>query len=188
MRGLTPEHAAPAEGSGPVRVDNGDPVDGTHTIAVERVDVSTNLPDSDPNWSTVDRAGHFHAASAEKRGVTYPTLLEQSRHRDCDGRCGGAPDFCEGWTEVWRECRICSEVVRPGTIPGPHYRSMPGMTSWEVVVPLRLEHGDKVSVRFTRDGVERFGVAQAIGGWDWFMGAPKSRLVGISPLGTRRTA
>lgn len=121
---------------------------GKLTVTQERIDVSTNLPKLDRNWTFVDGAGHFHAVSDGE----LPTLLARSLHRECDGSCGGVCGG-EGYDVTQYFCRICEELIAPGTVPGPHFDSMPGRYDWQAQlegfpVGELPRHGEMVSFRF----------------------------------------
>lgn len=173
-----------------VSIDGAEPLAATLHIEWEMIDISTNLPISDPNWSTVDSRGHFHAYDQAAEGINrYPTLAERSRQVDCDGRCGDDPDECDGWYETWYECVICGEKVMPGRIPGPHYGSRPGLYTWSVEVQTAQPApalGEKVSVRIFTETAERFGVALAISQRYAVLDGYTLNLLGVGPLGTRK--
>lgn len=170
-------------------IDGAEPVGCELHVVREVLDVSTNLPKPDPSWSMVDDAGHFHAydQSADKRREwdNYPTLKRLTRHHDCDGSCGGVCGG-EGYDSTYFTCRVCDVEIDPGVIPGPHYDTMPGLMSWECTVAANVPYQKAVSIRIVRDDIEWFGVAQAGGGFAIMADAtPRSRLVGVSPLGRR---
>lgn len=136
---------------GTVVIDGGLPVPAELTESVQVIDVSTSGPDTDPKWSMFDAAGHFHAVASDG---TYPTLDRKSEHRDCDGRHGEEFD-CDGYNVTVWDCRVCHERIEPGMIPGPHYRTMPGMRDWRLTyVADRPPTATDVSVQFvpTTDG------------------------------------
>lgn len=174
--------------SGRVWIDGTDIAAAAAQLQIRRdiQQIPTALPRPDPSWTFTDAAGHFHAYSEDK---TYPTLLERSEHRDCDGSCGGV---CEGdgYTVVIRECRICREVIQPGLLHGEHHVTVEGPMDWEIAVETALVQHGEVSVRF-RQGeskYEYFGVA-SIGdrhvenGPGGFRG--RTMLHALSPLGRR---
>jgi hypothetical protein len=124
-----------------------------------RIDISTLGPKLDPTWCTFDAAGHWHAY--DTGGKTYPTLRLETRTVECDGACGGDCDGC--YSVSTYHCRICSEEVRPGQIPGPHYDSMPGLTSWHLNVTdpnSPAEWPDRVTVRVEVGAAVRFGIGR----------------------------
>lgn len=135
---------------------------GKLTVTQERIDVSTNLPKLDCNWTFVDSAGHFHAVS----GGELPTLRHVLEHRECDGSCGGVCDGAGYHASVYF-CTLCEERITPGTRPGPHFDSMPGRYDWQAQlegfpVGALPRHGEVVSFRFdARDPASRtfFGPA-----------------------------
>lgn len=170
---------------GNATIDGVSAIRATLSVHQETVDVSTNLPQPDPRWTFVDEAGHFHARSADG---TLPTLNDRVEHRDCDGACGGV---CEGdgYDVTVYLCRICGVRVSPGTVPGPHYATTPGLSSWEIraVVAVPPQPGAEVSVRFdTQGGGCLFGVG-IVHRLDVEGGGPRPRitveLAGTGPLG-----
>lgn len=135
--------------TGKAIIDGGEPVTAELIETQQVIDISTQGAEPDPSWSTVDEAGHFHARSTDG---TYPTLDRKSEHRDCDGGDGSCDDDCEGYSVTVWSCRACGEWIEPGMIPGPHYRTMPGMTDWRLKYragqPPTGQMGQSVSVRF----------------------------------------
>lgn len=110
-------------------INEGAPLQGRLKVTQERIDISTNSPKSDRTWTFVDGAGHFHAWSDGE----YPTLVRKYEHRDCDGSCGGVCDG-EGFDVTVYTCMLCREVVVPGVVPGPHFKTMPGMFDWSALL------------------------------------------------------
>ena len=153
-------------------LNEGSPMSGTLKVWQERIDISTDLPKPDPAWTFVDAAGHFHARS----GDSYPTLSEKLIDVPCDGTCGNWD--CDGSTLTEWSCVLCSEVVKPGKIAGPHYESMPGRYDWSAALEgsstpelERLAMGggfsDRFVLRFNAVSPEPwtfFGVVGANGG------------------------
>jgi hypothetical protein len=144
-----------------VRIDNGPPLDADLVIDRQVIVVESLGSIPDRAWIHVDAAGHFHAWAADE---TLPTLTEHHEQQPCDGSCGGVCEG-EGYTVTTWTCRICTEPVEPGTIPGPHTRHMPRLTDWRVEVrrqrgvPPPTVLGHEVSIRATVDRTEHFGVA-----------------------------
>lgn len=142
---------------GKVRINGGTPLPARLEVVQEHIDVSTNLPQPDPRWSTSDKAGHFHACSTD---YTYPTLNRRTEHRDCDGGDGTCGDECEGYdVSVW-SCRLCDEQITPGTVHGPRFQSVPGMSWWTVRFDGPALAGE-VSVRYDVGDTVYFGTAHA---------------------------
>jgi hypothetical protein len=142
---------------------NGQPV---HLLGFEvnqHVDhVTSRGPRPDPNWSTVDSYGHFHAYSGanglDVKPERYPTLSVTREKQPCDGSCGGVCEG-EGITIVRYACLICAEQIEPGLIEGPYTYPVAMHYEWTLQVA-----GDTVPVRFDEratvhlsDG--RFGIA-----------------------------
>lgn len=171
---------------GTVRINGGAPFRAELEVRQEIIDVSTRSPKPDPRWSAGDAAGHFHARSADG---TYPTLLQTSEHRDCDGGCGGSCDG-EGYDVTVWSCSICGEQMTPGTVPGPHEQSMPGRSSWVVRFDGPSLSGP-VSVRYEAGGgTVFFGIAHAevssltlSAGRSGGAAVASVELTGVSPLG-----
>lgn len=186
MARMAPPTPTPDSLVGVVSINGGEPVAAQLRITQERIDVSTNLPKPDPRWSFTDAAGHFHAYTEEE---TTPTLIVRMVHMPCDGSCGGVCDD-EGYDATHYHCRICDEEIEPGTIPGPHYDTMPGLMSWEIAAMVPLNGRAGVSVRFepTAGAFEYFGVAlpgevTIQGGSDGITG--RTMLHGVTELGRR---
>lgn len=131
------------------------------TITVEMEDVTSALPRPDKGWSYTDRAGHFHAYSVARDGGSYPTLFEVLQ--PCDLLSTEGHDDLEWCGCRWVfQCRICSEVIEPGTVVDTHREMRPGHKDWFVTLknldPLP-QVGTLGVVRFGR----YFGVAVVIG-------------------------
>jgi hypothetical protein len=177
---------APGSLAGVAAINGGEPVAAQLRITQERIDISTQGPKRDPNWTFTDTAGHFHARAEDGE---LPTLTARREHLPCDGSCGGVCGG-EGYEITVHSCRICGEEIQPGTIPGPHYETMPGMVDWDLVVQQPLNGQGEVSVRFrTSDTAEFFGVAitgdvyMESGGLGGMRG--RTTLHGVSQLGRR---
>jgi hypothetical protein len=88
-------------------VDGVDLVDGTVTQTVNPIEVTTNLPSADPNWTFVDTNGHAHYYDNG-----YPTLEWVATGSwwciDCQ----------EDHEDGEYRCILCGEKVKPG-ITGP---------------------------------------------------------------------
>lgn len=147
--------------SGQVWIDNAPPLDADLLVEHQVIVVESLGSIPDRAWTYVDTAGHFHAWADDE---TLPTLAEHHEQQPCNGSCGGVCDG-EGYTGTIWTCRICAEPVNPGRIPGPHTHHMPGLTDWRVEisrqpgVPPPTALGHEVSIRFTADSSEHFGVA-----------------------------
>lgn len=85
------------------------------------IDVTTNMPERDPNWRETDSNGHEH----RYEDGDYPTLRWAEDE----------PYWCEQHQEEheqghW-ECRVCGEEVSPGMrMPSPVPKKIPGMRSY----------------------------------------------------------
>lgn len=177
-------------GGGEIRINNDPPRAGVLTVEVEAIEVTT-LTKPDPSWSTVDRAGHFHAtAPVQERGlrrVEYPTLDVRSVHHDCAG-CEDDEE-CEGYDVSEYACRICGETVSPGVLANMFREMAPGRTYWSVEVSggadLMAYQGETVTVRATAGGRTHLGIAHgsyvnAEGGSDGIRA--RLTLVGAGPI------
>lgn len=172
-----------------VHINEGPGWPGQLKIEVERIDISSSSPKPDERWSFVDASGHFHAYwSREERWPTLRTRIEPvpCDHEDHD-------EDCEGANITHWHCLICDEEIEPRMIPGPHYGSMPGMTSWELRVSVPVDAVDalldqKVSVRMEQGGNEVWGVALVLREFSYESGRSTVdlRLIGMSPLGRRK--
>lgn len=146
--------------------------------------VSTMCPAPDPKWEQVDSNGHYHARNADEDD--YPTLKIHVERVECDGSCGGVCEG-EGFTVTHYHCQVCDEEIEPGTIPGPHVLSMPGLASWQVTVRSTRTLDGTVSVRVVaNESTTLFGVATASGWESDGFGLVTTTLVGVSPLGRRQ--
>ena len=101
---------------------------------------------ADPEWTLVDRAGHFHAF--DKAGKT-PTLVGETEIYFC-------VDCNDDHERDTMHCRLCGVVVEPRLInKGPTQTSIRGPRLTELKVPVEVA-GD-VSVRLVSKGGELFG-------------------------------
>lgn len=98
-----------------------------HTLEIEteRIEVTTALPQPDPQWTYTDHAGHHHAyGTSGAASERYPTLtLRES-----------APYWCSACddehTDTWLECPLCGEKITPGTFVDTSPRYISGFTSY----------------------------------------------------------
>lgn len=96
------------------------------TIETEMIEVTSMLPRLDPHWKFVDQAGHEHHADGTKYQVEYPTLDVREREYYCY-QC------LDLHTESSWVCKLCSEVIEPGTTgPSPIREFIPGMTTYRM--------------------------------------------------------
>jgi hypothetical protein len=171
-----------------VYINNGPAMVGTLSEEQERIPVSSNLPEPDLRWEHTDSHGHFHAHSDDKDD-RYPTLERHVERAECDGSCGGVCEG-EGYHTVRYTCRICDEEIKPGSIPGPHHHTIPGMRSWTVQVAGPVSPFEKVSVRVEAGDTVYFGIAEGTSRSATSWGSDEttyvSDLVGIGPLGRRK--
>lgn len=133
---------------------------GTLNIETEAIDVTMGRDTYklDPQWTFVDKAGHFHAVAEDGK---LPTLEQYEKHLNCDGSCAGACSD-EGYTETRHRCRACRKRVKPAyvvDVPGGMKRVMPGLTSWVATVRTRTAWTADVSIRATARGRTMFGLA-----------------------------
>lgn len=161
----------------------------------DRIDVSTNLPKADANWSFVDSNGHFHAYNqrADDGRNRYPTLYERTEVRTCDN--ADHDHECDGAHITHWHCAVCDEEVKPGKIPGPHYEYMDGLTSWQARIQVPAEHAlemvnarDRVIVRVANDTSEVFGVGVVLGDFTMTSGDQYVAVTIVcgGPLGARK--
>jgi len=168
------------------RIDNGEPLLCEFEITHEAINVDSRGPRPDPNWSTVDAAGHFHAYDQGNGEVGhYPTLRTESAHVPCDGSCGGVCEG-EGYDVTYYLCRICGVRVEPGLVQGPHSVTMPGRISWAAIVYGVDNIAEQVTVRISTDAAEYFGVGQVDAFSYGFGDGMRVEIVGVSPLGRRK--
>lgn len=97
-----------------VSIDGGEPLPCDLQVDVDAIDVTVgaSLPEPDPAWEVRDAAGHFHAWAKDR---TLPTLRLEAAYPDCEPGCDHDNDLCAGPTGRTYRCRLCSEVVVPGT-------------------------------------------------------------------------
>jgi hypothetical protein len=92
-------------------------------LRVERdmIDVTSNLPRPDPDWTYTDRAGHQH----RREGREYPTLVVVVEDT------WWCEDCRDEHTDEHLECAQCGETIVPGTV-GPHAMReyIPGLASY----------------------------------------------------------
>lgn len=158
---------------------------GSLSIETELIDTTMAGPSykPDPEWTFVDKAGHFHAFTHDG---FLPTLERYEKHLNCDGSCAGVCSD-EGYTETRYRCRICRKRVKPAyvvKVPGGLPQSMPGLTAWTVTVSGRTQWNVDVSIRAVAGGNTWFGFAtprMVSGGPDGFT----YDFIGIGELGKR---
>lgn len=104
-------------------------------IEVERIEVTTALPQPDPRWTYTDHAGHGHAYGSKTQ--PYPTLVRrQSEPYWC-------PDCQDEHTDSWLECPLCGEKIQPGTYVDTSPQYIAGPTSYLIDGrPASKEEGD----------------------------------------------
>ena len=90
----------------------------------EMVEVSTALPQPDPNWTYTDDAGHEHAYGS--RETPYPTLVERQ------GEPYWCPDCEDEHVDTWLECPLCGQKIQPGTYIDTSPMFIPGLTSYRI--------------------------------------------------------
>lgn len=87
----------------------------------EMIDVTSNAPRRDPNWTYIDDNGHMHALAAD----TWPTLrwiIDETYwcHTCCDEHHDGH----------W-ECIECGEWIKPGMLgPSGQIARIPGLKTY----------------------------------------------------------
>lgn len=122
-------------------------------IEVERIEVTTGLPQPDPNWSYIDHAGHEHAyGQPGPFRDRYPTLVERA----------GEPYWCDDCddehVDTWLECPLCGEKIAPGTYVDTSPRYIAGPTSYLIDgQPVSKEEGDALfaQIRAAHEDEER---------------------------------
>lgn len=128
--------------------------DYTWEIETEQVDVTpAQTIKPNPDWSFVDRQGHYHAFSDDEHNL-LPTLR-------------GVFDEDDPET-VGYHCRICNYEVEPmwNSTRSTTRIYAPGRMSWRVelravtpyIRPLQEMGGTSVSVRIEEEGMVMFGV------------------------------
>lgn len=142
-----------------VFIDERGPYEGTLRVETEKIDITSGRTTykDDPQWTFVDKAGHFHAITADGK---FPTLEAYVKRRPCPGGCGDPG--CEGEIEGRYRCRLCRKRIRPGRVVdrvAGARRYMPGVTTWTVTVPTQQEWPDDVTIRATSRNFEAFGIA-----------------------------
>lgn len=157
-------------------------------VETEQIDVTleyTTKPD--PEWSAIDRQGHYHAFTDDDKNNILPTLR------------GG---FDEAKDEVVYRCRICNARVRPGWVTTRATARVyaPGRMSWQVELRAGRPHarllqemnGTSVSVRIEEDGTTMFGLGllRTIGAGVGSDGEIKwsGCVYGNGPLATRKAS
>lgn len=96
------------------------------TLRSEPIEVTSNLPEPDPDWRYVDAQGHEHTYSDG-----YPTLVEVE-----DWPAGVDVDGFDYPAGTRLECRLCGEEVRPGLRGPTGFREyIAGPVTGELVVP-----------------------------------------------------
>lgn len=165
-------------------------------VEAEKIDVSTNLPRADKDWSFVDSNGHFHAYSqaAEGQHGRYPTLYTRIEEVSC-----GDPDHdadCDGANITHWLCVVCDEEVVPGKIDGPFIEYIDGPLIWSAKIQVPAERAfrlvnahEKVILRVqSENGREAFGVGVVSGDYTFTSGDEYVALTvrDAGPLGERR--
>lgn len=110
-------------------------------IQQDWIDVTSERESSDPHWRATDSSGHEHHYASG-----YPTLefVIDASHW-CDGNEGYARhDPHEHIDEAHYECRICREVVEPGTLPPYYPQQIAGLR--RATGTARLDDGREVTV------------------------------------------
>lgn len=122
----------------------------TLEIEVERVEVTTGLPQPDPSWKYTDRTGHQHAYGSREN--PYPTLVRRYSE----------PYWCEECqdehTDSWMECPLCAETIQPGTRIDTSPQYIAGPASYLIDGrPASKEEGDALfaRIRAAREAEQR---------------------------------
>lgn len=170
-------------------LNNAGPFRGQVTVETEAIDITSGLTSykPDPSWTFVDKAGHWHAFTADGK---HPTMERYVKMLPCPGGCNDPG--CEGSPEERYRCVLCGKRIRPGRVVASYAgerRSMPGLTNWSVRVFGAQRDGslpadDKVVVRFVDEKQTRFGLAAPsdfINGSDGW----ELHLFGLGELGVR---
>jgi hypothetical protein len=150
--------------AGAAFVNNMPLIDCTINIEIEQIDVTT-MTEPDPTWTFIDAAGHFHAYTKD---FMLPTLKAVEVYVAVEPGDDEDDDYEEeqGYSYYEQRCRICDEVIAPGTqsTVGPKYAA--GRKSWTVDVTGRREDlvplaTELVSV-WMADAPKVFGVGQLL--------------------------
>lgn len=105
-------------------------------VTVEKVDVTTNMPKLDPDWTWTDEAGHVH------RNVPRTYV----RHQEPDWI---DEDGDEHPGDSWNVCPLCDEEVRPGMRPPTGFREyIPGPKTAKLTYP------DGFVIFLTQEGLD----------------------------------
>lgn len=115
--------------------------DMTIETHVEQIEVTSNLPERDPNWVHVDESGHEHRYG--------PNTTEPPTLRWVVDEPGGVFVDPDGYPEEYPdeghyECILCTEHVQPGMRgPSPFRRFINGhrtvIVNGEVLTPDEIE-------------------------------------------------
>lgn len=100
-----------------------------------------NMNAPDERWTFTDAAGHIHRYGSDDD--PYPTLVERSeRVEDWDEDGEDA-----SYNRTWHECRLCGEVIRPGTTE--RMESIPGLIHyWVNGKPVMKDEYDRLFAEF----------------------------------------
>jgi hypothetical protein len=167
-------------------LDAAGPFRGQVTVETERIDITSGLTTykPDPQWTFVDKAGHWHAFTADGK---HPTMERYVKMLPCPGGCNDPT--CEGQPEERYRCLICGKRIRPNRVVASYAgerRSMPGLTSWSVRVfgSGPIPSAEKVVVRFVGEKRTRFGLASPAG-YTATSDSWELSLYGVGELGER---
>jgi hypothetical protein len=96
-----------------------------HTLEMRReaIEVTSNLPQPDPDWKFTDAAGHKHHHGTDPMD-RYPTLVwEHTGSHWCE-------DCRDDHVKGHYICRLCREEVVPGTKIDNWRKYIPGMVEY----------------------------------------------------------
>ena len=116
--------------------------------------VTMGVRTTDEHWMFTDAAGHEHRYDSG-----YPTLdyVVDASHW-CDGREGlYSHDPHEAVDDAHYECKLCREVIKPGTHPPEHQVYVAGSSSYRIT-GLRSD-GAQTEAMLMPDQVERIASA-----------------------------
>jgi hypothetical protein len=172
-------------------------------VEQEQIDVTT-MVERDPNWTHLDTNGHMHAYGKDG---SLPTLEPREREVETVPDDSYTVEFSaeaddeEVDDDFWSDdegtytiteyhCRICDEVVTPGTRGTVGRKYAPGRLSWRVRFRSHVKdvgaESRLVSVWTERDGkVHQFGVGQLRIERMNSEGFMEGTVNGIGELGTR---
>jgi hypothetical protein len=103
----------------------------------------------DPNWQFVDAQGHGHFTRPDDSGVSWakrlPTLEERTEpcgDEEEDHSC--MVEECDLWLDTNWHCKICDEIIEPGTVSVPRPTHLPGPVTISITMTTVQDVGGPV--------------------------------------------